>query len=197
MVVAALDAAGTPAAQWWFGASAAAVTASDPAGRLPRPSPGMGGLLPPFGDASLGQDQAQPACWLVVSLPFLQLSRLSATRSSLVGTGWLRMGAKAFGPNPASATRPGGPVPHLWALAPYPAVSLRPVTRDNPGEMGGRGSSLARRRSVLGPPYRSPHRPWPPHPRPGRLQAPLPRPRAKGLIVRNASVLRDHLDERR
>jgi DNA-binding CsgD family transcriptional regulator/tetratricopeptide (TPR) repeat protein len=51
------------------------------------------------------------------------------------------MGAKAFGPNPASAIRPALVVPTFgrWFLT--AAVSLRPDTRDNPGEMGGRVAS--------------------------------------------------------
>ena len=102
----------------------------------------MGGLLPPLGDALLSQHLAQPGMLVVHELfPFLELSRLSATQSSLVGTGWLRMGPKAFGPNPAPAIRPALAVPIFgrWFLT--AAVSLRPVTRDNPGEMGGRVAS--------------------------------------------------------
>jgi DNA-binding CsgD family transcriptional regulator/tetratricopeptide (TPR) repeat protein len=51
------------------------------------------------------------------------------------------MGAKAFGPNPAPAIRPALAVPifRRWFLT--AVVSLRLVTRDNPGEMGGRVAS--------------------------------------------------------
>lgn len=44
-------------------------------------------------------------------------------------------------PNPAHAIGLPPPPPHLWLLAPSATVSLRPVTRDNPGEMDGRMAS--------------------------------------------------------
>jgi AAA ATPase domain len=50
-------------------------------------------------------------------------------------------GAGPVVPNPANAIRTRSSAPNPWSLAPYGAVSLRPVTRDNPGEMGGRMAS--------------------------------------------------------
>jgi DNA-binding CsgD family transcriptional regulator/tetratricopeptide (TPR) repeat protein len=128
------------AAQWWFDAIAIAVTAGDPAG-LAALQPGVGGLAPPFFDALLGQHLAQPGVLVVhvSSLPAAQ--PLSRDQSKPVVAGWLRIGAKASDPNPASAIRRRLPVPPLWPPPLYGAISLWPVTRDNRGEMGGRVAS--------------------------------------------------------
>jgi hypothetical protein len=73
----------------------------------------MGGLLPPFGDALLGQYLAQPGMLVGHgSSPFLR-------SALLVVAGWLRMVLGACRLNPAPAIRERSPVPHLWTLAPY------------------------------------------------------------------------------
>jgi hypothetical protein len=73
----------------------------------------MGGLLPPFGDALLGQDLAQPG--MLVG----HVASPSYSSAALVVVGWLRMVLGACRLNPAPAIRERSPVPHLWALAPY------------------------------------------------------------------------------
>ena len=127
--------------QWWLDASAVAVTAGDPTG-IAAPQPGMGGLLPPFGDALLGQHLAQPGM-LVVHVPsLLRLGLVGpAAVSALVAAGLPRM-APQPGPRIRHLPYAGArlfPIFGRWLLT--AAVSLRPVTRDNPGEIGGRVAS--------------------------------------------------------
>jgi hypothetical protein len=73
----------------------------------------MGGLLPPFGDALLGQHLAQPG--MLVGHGFFPFPALSP-----IGRCWLAQdGPGACRLNPAPAIRERSPVPHIWLLAPY------------------------------------------------------------------------------
>jgi DNA-binding CsgD family transcriptional regulator/tetratricopeptide (TPR) repeat protein len=129
-----------------------------PAGHLP-PAPGrpppsaarrasatrqscMGGLLSPLGDALLSQDLAEPGM-LVVHESVLSCSSAAPQRpgQGLVVAGQLRMAlqrAPRIRHLPYASAHPF-PIFGRWLLT--AGVPLRPVTRDNPGEMGGRVAS--------------------------------------------------------
>jgi DNA-binding CsgD family transcriptional regulator/tetratricopeptide (TPR) repeat protein len=105
----------------------------------------MGGLLSPFGDALLGQDLAQPGM-LVAHVPSPSCSSaclFQRPRSAVVSLGQLRMAPQRV---PRIRHLPYAnarrfPIFGRWLLT--AAVSLRPVARDNRGEMGGRVQSPA------------------------------------------------------
>jgi AAA ATPase domain len=100
----------------------------------------MRGLLAPFGSVLLGQHLAQPGMLVVhPSLPFCGsacfLATWPALRISLAGSGWRCGGRRESG----TCHTPGARrFPIFWRRLFTAAVSLRPVARDNPGEMGGR-----------------------------------------------------------
>jgi DNA-binding CsgD family transcriptional regulator len=105
--------------------------------------PRMGGLLQPLGPALLGQYLAQPRMLVVHgSFPFLHLCLLPATwperRWSLASSGWRCGGPPESG---MCLTPALGVFPIFGRRPRTAAVSLRPVARDNPGEMGGRVAS--------------------------------------------------------
>ena len=95
----------------------------------------MGGLRSSFGDALLGQHLAQPGM-LVVHVP-----SPSYSSALLAVAGSLRMvlGHAAGIRHLPYANAHQFPIFGCWLLT--GAVSLWPVTRDNPGEMGGRVAS--------------------------------------------------------
>jgi DNA-binding CsgD family transcriptional regulator/tetratricopeptide (TPR) repeat protein len=103
----------------------------------------MGGLLSPLGDALLGQDLAQPSM-LVGHVPSPSCSSaclFQRPRSAVVVAGQLSMALRRV---PRIRHLPYAnvrrfPIFGRWLLT--AAVSLRLVTRDNPGEMGGRVAS--------------------------------------------------------
>ena len=102
----------------------------------------MGGLLAPLGDVLVGQHLAQPGMLVVHGpFPFLQLSCFSSDLVEPCCRWPAQDGLAACPPNPAPAIRGARrfPIFGRWFLT--AAVSLRPVTRDNPGEMGGRVAS--------------------------------------------------------
>jgi hypothetical protein len=94
----------------------------------------MGGLLSPLGDVLVGQDLAQPGM-LVVHVPFPSGSSaclFQRPRSAVVVAGQLRMAPQR---HPRIRHLPHTnahrfPIFGRWLLT--AAVSLRPVTRDNP-----------------------------------------------------------------
>jgi len=110
--------------------------------------PRLGGLFSPLGDALLGQRLAQPGM-LVVHVPSPSSSSACLVQELVedsVVAGQLRM-ALWRGPRIRHLPYAGArlfPIFGRWLLT--AAVSLRPVTRDNPGEMGGRVQSPTVRR---------------------------------------------------
>jgi DNA-binding CsgD family transcriptional regulator len=97
----------------------------------------MGGLRPSFGDALLGQHLAQPGM-LIVHVPS---PSYSSARLAVAGSLSMVLGPAAGIRHLPYANAHQFPIFGCWLLT--GAVSLRPVTRDNPGEMGGRLQSLA------------------------------------------------------
>src|SRR5215213_2203518 len=103
----------------------------------------MGGLLSPFGDALFGQDLAQPSMLVghVRSPSCSSACLFQRPRSAMVVAGQPRMSPQRVPRIRQVPYASADWFPIFGCGLLTGAVSLRSVTRDNPGEMGGRVAS--------------------------------------------------------